>query len=174
MIMILWKMSDGWHYINTWKHYLTASVHSERVGFGPIQPVITFISKSLHPKVSITLHYYTNNPNPIWPEQFLIVFEIYGVKLQKVIMYILVAIHEVIFISSIRLVWYYNGFLMFWGMEYDEFLATLFRPSDFIFPKGFLNYLAFKYFGFECTQWKLFQKRIVPAKFNICVFIDRG
>jgi hypothetical protein len=35
----------------------------------------------------------------------------------------------------------------------------------------FLCYLAFKYFGFECTWWMLFQKRIVRTKFDIYVFI---
>ena len=34
-----------------------------------------------------------------------------------------------------------------------------------------LTYLVFTYFGFECTFWKLFQKRVVFTKFYICVFI---
>ena len=33
-----------------------------------------------------------------------------------------------------------------------------------------LNYLAFKYFGFECIWWRLFQNRLVRNKF-IYVFI---
>jgi hypothetical protein len=34
-----------------------------------------------------------------------------------------------------------------------------------------LNYLAFKYFGFECTWLRLFQKCAVFNKIDICVFI---
>ena len=35
-----------------------------------------------------------------------------------------------------------------------------------------LNCLAFQYFDFECTWWKLFQKRVVRTKFDIYVFIQ--
>ena len=34
----------------------------------------------------------------------------------------------------------------------------------------FFNYFAFKYFGFERTWWRLFQKRIVRTNFDIYVF----
>ena len=34
-----------------------------------------------------------------------------------------------------------------------------------------LNYLAFQYFNFERTWWRLFHKRVVCIKFDIYVFI---
>jgi hypothetical protein len=34
------------------------------------------------------------------------------------------------------------------------------------------NYLSVKYFDFEPTWWRLFQKRAVRSKFDIYVFID--
>ena len=35
----------------------------------------------------------------------------------------------------------------------------------------YLNYFAFKSFDFERTWWRLFQKRVVRATFNIYVII---
>jgi len=40
----------------------------------------------------------------------------------------------------------------------------------FIAPKHF-NYLAFPSFGYECTWWMLFQKRVGHTKIDIYVFI---
>jgi hypothetical protein len=37
--------------------------------------------------------------------------------------------------------------------------------------KIFLYYLAFIYFGFQCTWCRLFQKHVVGTKFDIYVFI---
>jgi hypothetical protein len=48
-------------------------------------------------------------------------------------------------------------------------LAILFRHFGFIAPKT-LNYLAFQYFDFERTWWRLFQKRVVCTKSDIYVF----
>ena len=36
-----------------------------------------------------------------------------------------------------------------------------------------LNYLAFQSFDFQCTWWRLFQKRVMRTKFDIYVFIIR-
>ena len=41
----------------------------------------------------------------------------------------------------------------------------------FLASKDF-NYLAFKYFDFEGTRWRLFQKRVVCTKLDIYVFIS--
>ena len=49
-------------------------------------------------------------------------------------------------------------------------LSILFRPFGFIAPKT-LIYLAFKYFGFESTWWRLLQKRVVGTNCDIYVFI---
>ena len=57
-----------------------------------------------------------------------------------------------------------------WNMTLSDF-DILFRPYGFLTPKDFLYYLAFKYFGFEGTIWRLFQKRDVRTKFDIYVFI---
>jgi hypothetical protein len=40
----------------------------------------------------------------------------------------------------------------------------------FIAPK-ILNHLAFQFFDFERTSWRLFQKRLVRTQFDIYVFI---
>ena len=48
--------------------------------------------------------------------------------------------------------------------------SRLFRPFDLIAPKT-LNYLTFQSFDFECTWWRLFQKRSVRTKFDIYTFI---
>jgi hypothetical protein len=39
--------------------------------------------------------------------------------------------------------------------------------------KFILNYLAFKYFDFEHTLWRLFQKHVMYITFDIYVFISR-
>jgi hypothetical protein len=44
------------------------------------------------------------------------------------------------------------------------------RSFGFISPKT-LNFLAFQYFDFERTWWRLFQKRAVGTKFDIYVCI---
>ena len=41
----------------------------------------------------------------------------------------------------------------------------------YIAPNYFLNYLAFKYFGFERTSWRSFQKRALRTKFDSCVVL---
>ncbi len=41
----------------------------------------------------------------------------------------------------------------------------------FIAPKT-LNYLTFQSVEFECTWWRLFQKRVVRTVFDIYVFIE--
>ena len=45
-----------------------------------------------------------------------------------------------------------------------------FSPFGFIAPKT-LNYLSFQSLDFECTWWKLSQKRVVRTKFAIYVFL---
>ena len=45
-----------------------------------------------------------------------------------------------------------------------------FSPFGFIAPKT-LNYLSFQSLDFECTWWKLSQKRVVCTKFDIHVFL---
>ena len=62
---------------------------------------------------------------------------------------------NLIFTNNVRILW---------------LLAIPFRPFGFIAPKT-LNYLAFQSFDFERTRWRLFQKRVVCTKFDICVFI---
>jgi hypothetical protein len=46
--------------------------------------------------------------------------------------------------------------------------ASLFMSFGVIAPKT-LNYLAFQFFDFERTWWRLFQKRIVRTKFDIFI-----
>jgi hypothetical protein len=41
----------------------------------------------------------------------------------------------------------------------------------YIAPNYLLNYLAFKYFGFESTSWRSFQKRALRTKFDSCAFL---
>ena len=43
-------------------------------------------------------------------------------------------------------------------------LTILFRPSGLFASNDFLNYLSFKYSGFERTWWRLFQKHVVSTK----------
>ena len=49
----------------------------------------------------------------------------------------------------------------------SKLLSILFNQND----SRLFNYLAFIYFGFECTWWRLFQKHVVHTKFDIYVFI---
>ena len=46
-------------------------------------------------------------------------------------------------------------------------LAILFRTFGFLVPK------TLKWFGFQHTWWRLFQKRVVRTNFDIYVFIIR-
>jgi len=48
-----------------------------------------------------------------------------------------------------------------------QFLSCL-DPLVFLFPKTFKSFG--KYFGFECTWWRLFQKCGVHINFDIYVF----
>ena len=51
------------------------------------------------------------------------------------------------------------------------YFGYLFRPFGFIGPKA-LYYLALQFSDFERTWWRLFQKRVVCAKFDIYVLIE--
>ena len=63
-----------------------------------------------------------------------------------------------------------NELLIIINMVY-HILAILFVPFDFLVPKILLNYLAFRYFGFERTWWGLFQRPVMRIKYDIYVFI---
>jgi hypothetical protein len=47
----------------------------------------------------------------------------------------------------------------------------LWMPFGFLAPKNFKNILAFKYFVFEPTWWRLFKKRVVHTKFDVFVLM---
>ena len=59
---------------------------------------------------------------------------------------------------------------LFWRQIWRFWLSCL-NPLGFVLPKN-LNYLSFKYTGFERTWWMLFQKGVVRTKLHIYVFID--
>ena len=79
------------------------------------------------------------------------------------------------FVYPIYALWFYCS----------QILSIPYMPFGFIAPScwlshlfGFiaptiLNYLAFQSFDFEHTWWRLFQKRVVRTRFDICVFIER-
>jgi hypothetical protein len=49
--------------------------------------------------------------------------------------------------------------------------GILVRSFCFLAPKDLKKMLAFKYFGFERTRWRLFPNRVVRTEFDIYVFI---
>ena len=57
-----------------------------------------------------------------------------------------------------------------WLKLNQPILAILFRPVGFIAHKT-SNYMAFQSFIFERIWWRVFQKRVVRAKFDIYAFI---
>ena len=55
--------------------------------------------------------------------------------------------------------------------EAELVLSILFRPLGFLAPKDFLNYLAFKYFGFAHKIWYLHFYCHIPPPISVYFFI---
>ena len=68
-----------------------------------------------------------------------------------------------------------SGFLYYRDTAQTIFILDRGVRSIFFFLSGQknlkLNYLTFLSFNFECSWWRLFQKRVVCSKFDISTFL---
>jgi hypothetical protein len=53
--------------------------------------------------------------------------------------------------------------------DHSRFWWSCLGPLVYLLPKSKTNYLAFQFFDIERTWWGLYQKRVVPTKFDIFV-----